>query len=810
MVANRVPRPVPNPDQDSAPRRAFSRLLGGTLGLAKSWVGLLTAYFAAVAAVFAGYKKFPDEFKQLDWRVQAAILGFLPLCALVFQAIPDLRDWLKRRRLLEVKGSARRGYFQLAPREAGDIYERTDGAHEEVLTWILGCKEMVLYLTGLSGSGKSSILGAHVIPALQQKSAKIIRLRGYQDPAATLRNELLTPGEIWKKPPAEVRELDLPEILRRACDYLGAAPLYVIVDQFEEFVILQDEQSQARFRGFVHGLLDDPPEGLTLLFSFRSDYISVVEKLGLPLLLQRTNWKDVPPFTEAQAREYVQKSGLQVDEDFLRQVLREAAEIEQTRGFIRPVTINLCGLVLARFVGGPPRGFRPGGLVRGFLHESLRMEGVLEAGPAVVGELISSHLTKKPKRIVEIAASTGLSRELVRGCLRRLGAPDRAIVRPLDSREEVWEISHDFLVPLLDSVVARWRVSMWRKARPWLPWVAAVVTILTAIGLNNWQQPDPLPQLVYLGWRTAEPQAGKNGEPGKPREQEFIGESAREETHLAASVPYLNRIREPIQVLIRLCSDSAALSGWTGGGRSSISLDTGGNCGVDRAPGNRMLATLRHLKNLTTLNLSSPNNFSDLEPLRNLKALTKLNLSAWKVSDLEPLKNLTALTQLDLETPNVSDLEPLRNLKALTELNLSAWKVSDLEPLKNLTALTQLDLAETKVSDLEPLKNLTALTDLDLQYTNVSNLDPLRNLKKLTQLNLDCTEIRDLEPLKDLNGLKALNLSGDLKIKSVSPLATLSSLRFVALDSELRVDLTPLQNRKDITVDRDLPPGCER
>ncbi len=38
--------------------------------------------------------------------------------------------------------------------------------------------------------------------------------------------------------------------------------------------------------------------------------------------------------------------------------------------------------------------------------------------------------------------------------------------RPLDESQETWEISHDFLVPMLDSILARWSISLWRRSRP--------------------------------------------------------------------------------------------------------------------------------------------------------------------------------------------------------------------------------------------------------------------------------------------------------------------------------------------------------
>ena len=84
----------------------------------------------------------------------------------------------------------------------------------------------------------------------------------------------------------------------------------------------------------------------------------------------------------------MRNSGLQVGEELLRDVVREAAEIEQTKGIIRPVTINLCGLVLGRFATGLPRGFRPGGLVRGFLRESISLPPIRDIAPVLLPHLI--------------------------------------------------------------------------------------------------------------------------------------------------------------------------------------------------------------------------------------------------------------------------------------------------------------------------------------------------------------------------------------------------------------------------------------
>jgi hypothetical protein len=509
----------------------LDRFIQRTLGLAKSWVGLLTAYVVAVTAAVYAFQKFVEPLRGSSRWILAALLAVPVVLALFFQLIPELIDGRRRKRLAEITGHLQAGYFQLAPREDEAKFTRADGKHEELLRWLEQRTSPILYLTGLSGSGKSSLLAAWVLPRLERKNTVVIRLRGYQDPVAVLEQELLRPGVIWQKPTAEAGGARL--LLERACRYLRPRRLLIVLDQFEEFVILQDPEQQQRFEELMSALRQQPIAELTFLFVFRSDYIGLIEKLALPPLNQNTNWQEVPPFTESAARDFVQACGMTFGDELLRDVLREAAEIEQTKGLIRPVTINLCGLVLGRFANGLPRGFRPGGLVRGFLRESVLLRDIRDIAPVLVPHLITKNVTKCPRTVAELAAETARDPAVVRGCLLVLGQSDRAIVRPLDEEQQTWEISHDFLVHLLDSIVGRWRMPFRRRLRSWLPWIAAAAMVLVVIVAANWRR-DPILELEDLGWKVQKTD--------KALELEFDGPPPR------ASLRALQRISQPLHV----------------------------------------------------------------------------------------------------------------------------------------------------------------------------------------------------------------------------------------------------------------------
>lgn len=704
----------------------FDRVINLTTRLATSWVGLLTVYAGALLGAVVAFQKFKEPLAGVPLWGRVAIVA-APLVLALFHTIPAFIEQRRTKQLTQITGSLQPGYFQLAPREEETSFTRADGKHHEVLRWLQQSSSPVLYLTGLSGSGKSSLLAASVLPNLERENAVVVRLRGYQDPLSTLERELRLPGVVWQRVASDTA--DLPSLLERASRRLQSRRLLVVFDQFEEFVILQDLDKHVRFNELIAAVRQRPIAGVTFLFVFRSDYIGVIEKLALPGLNQDTNWKEVPPFSEGAARDFMRGSGLRVSDDLLRDVLREAAEIEQTKGLIRPITINLCGLVLGRFATGLPRGFRPGQLIRGFLRESVLLPRVRDIAPKILTQLISSYVTKRPRTVAELAEDTSINPAEVRGCLRVLGHSDRAIVRPLDAGQETWEISHDFLVPLLDSIVTRWSVSLWRRTRPWLPWVAATCIVVMVIIASQIRR-DPIVELESLGWHIHEGNGGLS--------LQFDGLPPKQ------SLSALLRIHEPINMNL---DTLGTVSEWGDlNNLSKLVLICRKDCD---------LSPLTNLKNLQDLFLTGPG-IRDLSPVGDLLALTKLQISSENVDDLLPLQALTKLSELNLATdPKIRDLSPLTNLNLL-ELDLSDTNVTDLSPLKKLMRLSTLRLYNTNQDALSQLSDL-GLSDLLVGGPNVTDLSPLKNLKRLSTLTLYMTEA-NLSPLKDFSHLSSLTI----------------------------------------------------
>ena len=442
----------------------------------------------------------------------------------------------------------------------------------------------------------------------------------------------------------------------------------IIVDQFEEFLILneEDEEAVARLRDAFATLADDGGPGLTVLLVFRSDYEELIDALNLPRLHQGVNWKGIGPFAPSQAREFLRKGLPRVDQALLDRLMAGLADIEGTPGRFRPVTLNMAGLALEH-EGGRLRK-APEQLIHRFVSDAIREPEIVEVAPYVLEPMITEGGTKRVLQLQDLVAATGMGAATVRGCLRRLGSNN--LVRALDEAQDTWEISHDFLAQLIGRNLGRLQPSRWRVAVRWAAPAAIALWTLTLIGAGWYWQVNAVDQAKA---RLAELKLSFTGKAGELRALGGFGDA-----DLRAAVPSLSVVAEYGQLR---------------------SLDLPGTA------------------------------LTDLSPLAGLTALQRLDLSSMEVTDLSPLAGLTSLQTLDLTDTAVTDLSPLAGLTALQTLGLNRTRVADLSPLAGLTALQRLDLTGTEVVDLSPLAGLTALQWLDLFGTRVTDLSPVSHVR---------------------------------------------------------------------------------
>ena len=395
-------------------------------------------------------------------RAVACVLPWLPIAAVVgLHGVPDYLKKRKTRRLVDegVFGRLKApGFFRIHPYgdtlQDRDLYERADRAHIEVLEWLRTTREPVLYLTGTSGTGKSSLLYAYALPHLREDTPtfQIIVERNYHDPIKSIRSAILhmdalagtsLPGD------GEVRKL-----LELACQR-AAGKLLVVFDQFEEFLIIS-ERAPGRLKAFedlIASLTSDPITGLRILIVMRSDFLGWLQHLQLPAMRPHENWMEIGAFRASDARAFMERSGLTIGARLLDDIVDQMAGIEQIRGLIRPITLNMVGLILDRMaapVGSqvPPKVDR---LLDSYLKDCLFDPSVHFHAPAILEKMITRVGTIQPRSVSDLAKETGLEPYVVAGVLLNLG--NRGLVRRIDQKENVWEISHDFVARLLGELL---------------------------------------------------------------------------------------------------------------------------------------------------------------------------------------------------------------------------------------------------------------------------------------------------------------------------------------------------------------------
>jgi hypothetical protein len=633
-------------------------------------------------------------------------------------------------------GAEQSGYFGIGPYldtdEDQKKFDRPDRAHERVLSWIECCTNVPLYLTGDSGSGKSSLLNAFVLPSLRERGWSVIEARAWQDPEAALRAALT---QVLSPRRARASESDVSDMIRTAARRAHAG-LLLVLDQFEEFVILGKPEQQRAFAALVADLSRSQIKGLGLLLVLRSDYQVFLEDIGLPLPRNGDNLYQVARFTLAAAGGFMKRSGLDLQPNELDRLLTSAAELDDTSGLVRPITLNVIGYVLAANQGAA-LSLDAGQLVRCYIEQTVGQPAIRDFAPRILECLITEQGTKQPRSEGELATATGMRRGEVRAVLNGLGSA--ALARPLDPAQGVWELSHDFIARAVARYLGRRRRNVLRHYAVPMILVITLTGAVSAIGLQRWDQTQISLELSGLGLSVM-----PKGEQLEVEANSLL----TAESFAKAAVP-LSKLSSRIHRVVIKATE------W------GPQLD--------------------------------PIDISNLAPLSGLLALEWLELSRTKVEDLAPLKGLMALQHLDLSLTEVRDLEPLERLTRLEILGLAQTKVHSLQPLKGLTALRQLELTLTGVEDLEPLKGLMALHDLDVSETKVKSVEPLKGLMALKKLNLSGTKVNDISPLIDLSSLEILELSGT-KVQNIEPLKGLAALRLVSLPDEPIIDLSPLQD----------------
>ena len=147
---------------------------------------------------------------------------------------------------------------------------------ENICSRILSRRSFLLY--GRSGVGKSSILRAGVIPRLQDQGHRTCIIRSFTDPLQHMQRmvrRLVTDNGAGGFAEDGV---SLQELLRR--NWSGpASRIVVMLDQFEEFFLLLDEQGREAFVDELTVIMEDDALPLQFVFVMREDMLAEMSRL---------------------------------------------------------------------------------------------------------------------------------------------------------------------------------------------------------------------------------------------------------------------------------------------------------------------------------------------------------------------------------------------------------------------------------------------------------------------------------------------------------------------------------------------------
>jgi Leucine-rich repeat (LRR) protein len=697
----------------------------------KGWFTEARQYFIALPLAIGAFLAFRTYVVDtLHWPKWTAWLAFIPpLLVFVFKTVPRLQEWWHERSFIKsaqrdavkpIPSASAASYFLIGPygEERRGKYARADDVHVKVLDWLQKTGERILILTGSSGTGKSSLLNAFVVPALRESKppCAVLLVRSFDNPFDDLRRQLLKAGVIWDKPAAEKANLPLIELIQYAVARLrrddAGARLFVVFDQFEEFVILHTERSPLvdDMKTLLGELQRIRVEGFVVLLSIRLDYRMFLEPLGVPALNLGNNWQDVPAFTFSDSARFITapESGLQIAPERLRRILTEAAAVDGTRGLIRPIVLNMLGTVLGRIADSPAADVPTRNLLASDLRNVVNQKERRNVARRILPQMLTEADTKRPRSIGELSESTALKSQVILGCLLDLALSGyvRQISRPVEIADRIWEVSHDFVARLLGQILKTAYQTFWGRVGRILYPLSLVVWVIVAVAL-------------------------------------------------LVATPWLERVNS--EQILR--------------DRFSFFLHDEGNgylAQEQKRSFNDLPAAIRYLVNfghITALDLRH-SALTNVDALKELKALQILYLNYCEgLTNVDGLKDLKALQTLQLNgCIRLTNVDALKELKALQKLDLGACEgLTNVDALKELKALQTLYLNDCNgLTNVDALKELKALQILYLNYCEgLTNVDGLKELKALQTLQLNgCIGLTNVDALKELKALQTLQLNG--------------------------------------------------
>ncbi|MCC6744682.1 MAG: protein kinase [Acidobacteria bacterium] len=308
-------------------------------------------------------------------------------------------------------------------------------------------------LFGESGTGKSSLLRAGLIPALWEAGFAPLYLRPRSDPIEALVAEARRVSGVVRCDGETIGDY-----LLRLIATLGT-PVVVILDQFEEFFVAhKSPAARAPFLDSLAALHEDRKLNVRILVSMRSDSLhwvgsELVDRIHEPLASSRLF--HLRAFDEDSAtdvlRRSAQRAGLPIEPSLCRHIAADLA----IEGSVLPSELQIVGERLQGKRLFSMREYRRAGgkevLVYSFLEDVIRACGDREAASLVLRSLVSDENARLSLSATDISRRTQREGAVVARLLRLF--VEARLIRELQ-HEQPWryELVHEYLIDKINRV----------------------------------------------------------------------------------------------------------------------------------------------------------------------------------------------------------------------------------------------------------------------------------------------------------------------------------------------------------------------
>ncbi len=320
-------------------------------------------------------------------------------------------------------------YFE--PEDASIFFGRQSEI-ERLMSLIESYRTVILY--GTSGTGKTSLINAGVIPVLHVKNYISIRVRAIENPTVAIRREI----NLLLPEPFSANEPSLHSLLKHTTEMLEKN-IVIFLDQFEEFFIRLTLEFRKAFVAELGDVYADRELPVKFVFSLRKDYLAemseveerIVEIFKNKLWLQRLGRDDARQAIVAP----LQPFGIDYEHSLVEALLADLYD----DGVYPPHLQIICNILYDR-------------RTRGSHHLTLEMYQRLGGAQKILGGYVEEVLFEFPghQQTVARAALTELvtSRDTKtvlteQELLQRLNADARTPITVLDKLVDAWLIRRD-------------------------------------------------------------------------------------------------------------------------------------------------------------------------------------------------------------------------------------------------------------------------------------------------------------------------------------------------------------------------------